>query len=244
MDETTIKELRAAANRGIEAVAQGQADQASVHFNNALNLAEDLQDGRARREELSVLSTLFFECSFPDLALMAAEESVELDRSLGLNESLVGDIIALGNAHQALENTTKAEACFQEALAICLKGGDWADAASATTNIAALVANRGEMAKAIELLEQSLGYLAKEPFEHTEIQTRFALLQLLELDNREVDRAVENARQLCGRFWDKMPVAQRKVTQAFVDRVVKRYLAAHPRTRPNWRAKNFPLLYR
>ena len=244
MDEAIIKEIRAEGNQGIEAVKRRRADQAGLHFNNALNLAEDLEDERTRRDEISVLSDLFEQCGFPYLALMAAEEAVELDRSLGLDELMGGDIIGVGNAHMRMENTVKAEACFQEALAMFLKRADWADAASATTNLASVAANRGEMAKAIELLEESLEYLAKEPFEDTEIQTRFALLQTMELDGRHADRAVENARQLCGRLWDKMADVQREVARDFVGRTVERYLLAHPGTNAAaWKAKNFPMLW-
>lgn len=245
MDEATVSKLRTEANRGIEAVKNRLADQASLYFNNALNLAEDLQDERMRRDETSTLSTLFEHCGFPDLALMAAEEAVELDRTLGLDDLLGEDIIAVGSAHVRLKNTAKAEQCFREGLEMFLKRRDWANAASANTNLAGLVADRGEMAKAIELLEASLGYLAKEPFDDTELQTRFALLQAMEFEAHDVDRTIENARILSARFWDKMRDEQRKLTRDFVERAVERYLQAHPETRAAaWKAKTFPLLYR
>src|SRR5262249_8773672 len=134
-----------------------------------------------RRDEISTLATLFDMYGFHDLALMAAEEAVELDRILGLDKLLAEDIVSAGCAHQNMDNTAKAEACFQEALEICLRRNDWANAASANTNIAGIVANRGEMAKAIEMLEVSLEYLAKEPFDDTELKTRLTLLQAVEL---------------------------------------------------------------
>jgi tetratricopeptide (TPR) repeat protein len=244
MDEAKIKELRVEANQGIEAARRGQADQASLHFNNALNLAEDLEDERTRRDEISTLSALFEHCGFPDLALMAAEEAVDLDRSLGLDSLLGQDIIAVGNAHLKLQNAAQAEASFQEALEMFLKRSDWANAASANTNLAGMVADRGEMAKAIELLETSLGYLAKEPFDDTELNTRFALLQALEFEGRDVDRAIENARQLCARFWNKMPDLQRKLTGDFVARAIERHLQARPQANAAaWKARTFPMLY-
>jgi tetratricopeptide (TPR) repeat protein len=155
------------------------------------------------------------------------------------------DMLTVGNIHIYMENTAKAEACFTEALTLFRKRGNWANAASATTKLANIVANRGQMAKAIELLEESLNYLAKAPFEETEIQTRFALLQAMEFDGRDVDRAIENARRLCGSYWDKMPEGQREVVRDFVGRAVDRYMQAHPQTNvAQWKAQNFPMIRR
>lgn len=244
MDAAIVEKLRSKANAGIDAIRTRHPDQASVHFNSALELADDLEDARTRRDEVSVLSTLFDHCGFPDLALLAAEEAVELDRSLELDDLLGQDIIAVGNAHLQLENVGKAEASFKEALEMFVKRGDWANAASANTNMAAIVANRGEMGKAITLLDTSLAYLAKTPFPDTEMQTRFALMQAMELEGCDVDRALANAADLCGRFWEDMREEQRVVARDFVDRAVQRYLHLHPTTKASaWKRKRFPMLY-
>ena len=128
---------------------------AGQHFNKALNLTEDVKDDRTRRDELAVLSILFDQCGFPDLALTAAEESVDLDRRLGLDELIHGDLLNVGTAHLNLDNDAKADACFREALALALARGDWANAASASTNLGNVLAKRGEMTKAIMLLQVS-----------------------------------------------------------------------------------------
>jgi len=245
MDAAIVEQLRSKANAGIEALKKRHPDQASVHFNSALELAEDVADARTRRDEVAVLSTLFERCGFPDLALMAAEEAVELDRSLKLDGLLGQDIIAVGNAHLKLENVAKAEGCFKEALETFVKRGDWANAASANTNMAAIVANQGKMGKAITLLEASLAYLAEAPFPDTEMQTRFALMQAMEFEGYDVDRAIANAAELCARFWTDMREEQRAIARDFVDRAVKRYVQMHPQPKSSaWKAKRFPMLYK
>src|SRR6266705_841812 len=105
MDQQMVKEFRAAADKGIAALERKQADQASVHFNNALTRAEDLSDNRTRRDEIATLAALFDRCGFPDLGLMAAEEALGLDRSLGLENLMGQDLIEVGNAHLNLDNT-------------------------------------------------------------------------------------------------------------------------------------------
>ena len=62
-----------------------------------------------------------------------------------------------------MENTAKAEQCFRDALAIFLERKEFANAASATTNIAGIAANYGDMAKAAKLLSRALDIWRKSP---------------------------------------------------------------------------------
>lgn len=241
MDETIVKKIKTEADKGIEAGNMRQTDRASLHFNNALNLAEDLEDERTRRDEISLLATLFEMYDFPDLALPAAEEAVELDHSLGLDSLLGQDLLTVGNAHSMMENTVKAEALFQEALEIFLKRDEWANAASASTNIAGIVANGGDIPRAIEILKTSLEYLVREPFDDTEINTRLTLLQAMELEGHDIEHTIENARLLCSRFWDKMTDMHRNVAREFVARAVERHPSSNSAA---WKVETFPMLYR
>src|SRR6476660_9561187 len=107
---TASAKVSAAANRGIAAMRSGDRVQAAVHFDAALGAAEAIADDRARRDEISVLATLFMKFGFNDLGLVAAEVSVELDGKLRLEGAeLTGDLLSLGNAHSSLENEGKAE---------------------------------------------------------------------------------------------------------------------------------------
>jgi len=244
MDEEIAKATTAEANEGIEKVLAGRADEASVHFTNALDRVGQIVNDRVRRDELSLLAGAFDHCGFPDLALMAAQQAIDLDKTLGLDALLASDMLALGNAHASMENTTKAEAAFRQALAVFIDQNNFGDAASATTNIAAIVANRGEMDDAIELLEKSLGYLEQSPFDETEIQTRFALLQALEITKRDAKAALQNARELCSeRLMGKIPPPQVGPTKQFVADVIARYLKEYPvADKKKWKAANFPTL--
>ena len=245
MDEATVKQIQAEGEQGLEAARAGRADVAGQHFNEALNLTEDIKDDRTRRDELAILSILFDQCGFPDLALTAAEESVDLDRRLGLDELIHGDLLNVGTAHLNMDNDAKAEASFREALALALARGDWANAASASTNLGNVLAKRGEMKKAIAAYETSLGYLEKEAFDDTEMNTRIMLLQVSEIDQYDVDRSIANARIVCARFWKDMHPPHREAVATFVGQVVERYLVAHPQKNPAaWKAKEFPMFFR
>jgi tetratricopeptide (TPR) repeat protein len=244
MDQAIAEQSRAEANKGIDKLRMRRPDEASVHFTNALDRADDIGDDRARRDELAGLAGLFAMAGFADLALLAAQEAVDLDEALGLPLEAGLDTLTLGNAHSAMENVAKAEACFRSALAAFVSLKSFANAASATTNIAAIVANRGQMDEAIELLETSLEYVKQEPFDETEIQTRFALMQALEIRKRDAKVALDNARELCSaRLFGSIPRAQRQIALDFVNGVIDRYLAAHPvGDMKTWKKRNFPTL--
>jgi tetratricopeptide (TPR) repeat protein len=158
MDQEIVRSIKAEADRGLHAVRAGRPDLAGEHFNKALGHAEDLGDDRTRRDEVAVLSILFDECGFPDLALLAADESVALDRQLGLDDLLHEDLLNAGTAHLNLDNDAKADASFHEALQHAVARGDWANAASANTNLGNVFAKHGEMTRAIEAYEKSLEY--------------------------------------------------------------------------------------
>jgi tetratricopeptide (TPR) repeat protein len=244
VDKAVVEEVRRITFRGIAAMRQRLPDEASRQFATAIQLVNDLRDDRTRRDELARLAGLLDRCGFPDLSLRAAEAAVDLDRALGLDHLRADDLLTAGNAHMNLGDQVSAEAAYRQALAIFVDERDFANAAAAATNIAGVVATRGEMAPAIDLLEQSLEYLAREPFADIELQTRLALLQAMELELRDADRAVENARQLYARFWDIMPATLREPAREFLGKAVERYLDAHRDISPDaWKARNFPKLY-
>ena len=244
MDDATVGKLRAEADRGVRAAQAGRQDLAGQHFNNALGHAEDLADDRTRRDEMSVLSILFDECGFPDLALMAAEESVELDRKLALDGLLHGDLLNVGTAHLNLGNDGKAESCFRESLQSALRRKEWANAASANTNLGNVLARREAYAEAIQTYEKSLEYLEKEAFPNTEMNTRLMLLQVYELHGHDAGLAIDNARKLCERYWRDIQGPHRQAATEFVTQAVQRYLQAHPQKNPKaWKAGAFPMIF-
>lgn len=241
MDSEVIQSIQDAANRGIEALKRHDAAQASLDFDEALQLCDDVRDERARRDEVSILGSLFDHCGFPDLSLLAAEEAVDLDRKLGLEHELAGDLLNVGNAYQGAGNRKRAEEVYREVLALCLKRNELANAASANTNIAGMVADRGDWPAAIEMLKQSLAWLAQEPFPDTEKNTRLALVQLMDFTARSGEDAIDNARVLYAKFFDELPASHRKAAAAAIAATAERYLTAHENiSRVKWLNDNFP----
>ena len=241
--ENGVADVRAAGNRGIAQMQQGRRDRAAVEFEAALDAAETITDDRTRRDEISVLATMFASFGLNDLALVAAEEAVELDRSLKLDSQLPGDLLAVGNAHAQLENAGKAEAAYNEALSIAITSKQWADAASATTNLAGTAANSGQLDQAATLLQTSLDYLKREPFDETEINTRLTLLQVLELGGGDLELALNNAEILCNTYWQRVSPDARPMVTDFVGRMLQRYAEAHAEARdPAWVQRRFPTL--
>lgn len=240
MDQS--KKIEEAANEGIAALRQGRRDQAAAHFDDALALCDDLQPPLARRRELATLSGLFQQTGFGDLALVAAQDALEIVRNEGRTDLLGGDLIAVGNAHITLGNIAAAIELFEEAKKLAVTHERWGDAASASTNIAGIVFNEGAQERAFTLLQQSLEFLAREPFEHTEIQTRFMLMQMLEITKGDLDLALANGKQLVT-LLDKMPPDQQQMTLRFVDQMSDRYLADRPQPAGKmWKIMQFPQL--
>ncbi|MBL8981228.1 MAG: tetratricopeptide repeat protein [Gemmatimonadetes bacterium] len=236
------QQVRKAANEGISALRRGRRDEAATHFDEALALCDDLEPALTRRGELSSLSLLFQQAGFGDLALAAAQDALDIVKAEGRTDLLGGDLLAVGNAHQTLGNTTAAIALFEEALALCIAQERWADAASASTNIAGLAFNEGNQDRAFALLKQSLDFLARNPFPHTEIQTRFLLMQGLEITKGDLDLALANAKQLVT-LLGEMPHDQREMTLRFIDRMTDRYLAERPQPAGKlWKILQFPQL--
>lgn len=243
-DEEIVERIRDTTRAGIDALEHNDVDQASVRFAAVLDLCDEIDDDRARRDEYALLAGIT-EARFPDLALSAAEEAVDLDRTLELENKLPQDLIAVGNAHLNMQNTPRAEELYRQALDILLEQEDWANAASANTNLGAIAADRGDLAGALQIFETSLGYLARSPFEHTEVQTRFALLQVYEFEDIDVERALANATELWDRLFDELHPVQREAGAGFLEQLCERYLQAHPEIDDGeaWRAAAFPRVY-
>lgn len=241
MDEKVIKEIDSDIEKGFQALQDKRNEYTSLYFNNALNRTEDINDERLRWEKFAAFSTLFNNYGFPDLALQAGKEAVILSSKLGKVSSVAQDIIAIGNAHLSMENRIKAEECYNQALSYFLEEGDYANAASAITNIAIIYTQREENKKAINFLEKSIEYLSKKPFPQTEINTRVMLMQLQEIENDYLGGAIENAKKLTLNLLHEIPVNQRDIILQIVNRIVSKYLADHPDINPSeWRSDNFP----
>jgi len=244
MQTVTAKRGTEHVKAGIQAAQRGRADDAGQHFLAALDVFAKLPDPAERRGELGPAAMAFERVGHHDIALMAVQDALELDELLNDHRHFAEDLLTLGNIQMNLGRTGEAEATYERALAICLKYGYLDDAASASTNIAILMANSDRMPLAMERLRQSLAYLAKQPHPPTEINTRLALIQAVDIAGADPAWAVDAARGLFERCAKHLRREQWQTADAAFRRSVDRYLSARGNLDgAAWKADNFPRVY-
>ena len=164
----------------------------------------------------------------------AQDDTVKLTKMAAETTYRVFIYVRLGVAEEASR-------AYRSALAIGLEQRHFANAASASTNLAVLLANSGQLDQAIELLKNSLEYLEKESFPDTEMNTRSALIQLLSATKREPLFAIETARALFSRFRN---TRQAEATIPALERIIARHLQRHPELDEQaWKAQQFPTIF-
>jgi len=189
------------------------------------------------------MADLLHGAGFEDLAMMALTDVLAADRQLGDERSLTNDMMTYGNVQVRLGNLGEAEATYRSLIDDTLKKADHANAASASTNLAGLLANDGFLAEARELLENSLRYLEEEAFPDTERNTLLTLIQVLDLAGAEPEAIFQHARSLEPYAGDLPPQVREMVTR-LVDGATGRHLAEHPQPDPQtWKRQQFPWLY-
>jgi tetratricopeptide (TPR) repeat protein len=162
---------------------------------------------------------------------------------LGDLPQITEDTLTYGNALKALGKNEDATKAFQNVLEMCLDAGNYANAASASTNLSFQALDRGEFDKAITLLNNSLEYLQREPFPETEANTRFALVQLMEQEQHEPQTVIDMANALHDGYGEMLNPDQRRVIAGVLSHSIERYLKAHPKTNgATWTAKHVPYL--
>ena len=230
-------------NRGIEALKVHDRGGAVDHFQRALDGLEGVADLESRRDEFANMAMLFCQLDVPDLGLLAAREAVAIDEQLNDRSLFAQDTHLCGVAMHRLGSLAGAEQAYRDARQIFIDDKDWANAASATTNLAILVGQE-DIKQKIELLEESLVYLGRYELPDTEITTRIALIQALVVDNRPSERVFEVATGLLERFLNRLRPDQRQNSIGPLEQAIDRYLAKHPDVDPVvWKARSFPMLY-
>ena len=230
---------------GVEALKRGDKDTASNHFWNALDFLGDVQDDRVRRDKVGSLALYYVDQGLFDLAVMGAREAIALDKKLGETRLLAEDIVTLGNANMNLGKMDEASENYRDALQLCMDNGDYDNAASASTNLAGIIANQDKMPEAITLLRNSLDYLKKKAHPNTEKITRMSLVQALGLEKENPEELIDVAKKLLERFGHEIPPDQINVIAPHIDSAVQQYLQANPDINPQkWKAEHFPRLYR
>ena len=238
-----LNQVTAAIEQGLEALQANDREGCIAGLQQALDGLGAVPDPRARRDQYARLASMFVRLNAADRGLQAAQEAVELDRALG-DRNLEGqDILLCGTAIAALGNLPGAIAAYRQAREMFIEDENWANAASATTNIAIMV-GQDDLDEGIGLLEESLTYLERQAFPDTEITTRIALIQALVAANKPTERVFDVADKLFGNFLGQLRPDQRENSVGPLEQALDRHMLQHPELDPAvFRAQKFPMLY-
>jgi len=230
--------------RGVAAQNEYRFDDAGLSFWHALSCIDASPDPKERRDQSLQLASFFLRVTHEDLALLAISEAIRLDEKLKDHASLVSHLIFYGNIHMRLGNTDEAKATFADVIERCLEIEDYGDAASASTNLAAMTANSGDGAGAIKLLRNSLQYLAKKPFPDTEFITHITMIQTVAFHDGDPALAVASGIAIGKTFSERVTDDLRQQLVQPLQTAVESYLKKKPQPNPEaWKKKNLAWIY-
>jgi tetratricopeptide (TPR) repeat protein len=241
IDVTRIRGLR---QEGQDALVRGDRLRAELCFSRAIGLIEDIDEPQARRNEYAAIGFILARSALPYLAVQVAREALALDRQLGNNVgALIADMLTYGTALGHLEQTSEAADVFQKLLDLCLEHRRYGDAASASTNLGAILCKLGDTEKARQHFKKSLEYLQEEEFPETEILTRINLLGLYEHLNEDPKTSLEFARETLDRFPESTLGGYRALIDERIGTAAVSYLRSHrSAAAKRWLRQLFPAL--
>ena len=194
-----------------------------MYFWRALLKLDELPLSEPRREQARQLAGFFLKTGYEDLALLAFREAILVSEELRNGKALAGDLIDSANVHVRLGNTRAARVTFENVIGLCLSAEDYSQAASASTNLAGIIAN-DDPKRALELLKNSLDYVAKEPFPHTEFVTHATMIQVVGHYGGDPELAVNSGIALGERFSDSLGDTEKEVLAPLLRKAVDDYL--------------------
>lgn len=231
-------------DNGIESTKLGRFGEAGLHFLQALELIESWPEGEEKSVEFGSTAELFFSAGHPDLALMALQGLLESKERKSNPVKHCGDLLTLANSWNRLGRPLASSIVNQKALDLALKHGRFADAASASTNLATNDANSGRLSEAIKRLQESLELLKKDSNPETDAITRIALIQVVDAIGAEPEIALDASTDLFTRLIKYVGPDRWKFCENAFHRLVVRYLQAHPELDADtWKKKTFPLVF-
>lgn len=242
--DSSSKAAQAFLNRGIESTRARRFGEAGQRFLQALELIEAWPDGPERSRQLGFAADLFSSTGHPDLALMALQGLLESPERSGNPGQHCADLLTLANSWSRLGRAASSAAVNEVALAHALTHRRFADAASASTNLAMNEANSGCLPEALKRLQESLKLLANDSNPDTDAITRLSLIQVVDAMQADPAIALDASADLFTRLEPHVgPERWESVAPAF-NRLVDRYVAAHPDLDAEaWRRKTFPVVF-
>jgi tetratricopeptide (TPR) repeat protein len=217
---------RQAVNRFIDAHKQKRRDNAGIHAMEALEHFFRITDQEEQREELRPLAPMFQQGGLEDLSLVVLVRLVALEEALGNHGGVSSALIHIGNVYTSMGNLDGALRYGERALEAAIRTDAFADAASASTNTASLLARQGDFAAALPRLRRSLELLDKVDNPRTEFITRGLLVQVLDELGSDTDEAFAVARPLFGRL-AKLAADVRGAIAEMLERIAARHHATH-----------------
>lgn len=142
---STVEGVRQLVDAGIEHTQARRFGAAGQRFLEALTALELLPVGADRSRLLGRAADSFARAGHPDLALMALQDILDSEQSKADPGRRCADLLTLANSWNGLRQSAAAMAVNQSALDHALAHHRWADAASASTNLAGQAANRGDL---------------------------------------------------------------------------------------------------
>lgn len=244
MDSEVIAESDKLVQSGISEQNKLRFDDAGLCFWQALTCLDKLPATKPRRDQTRTLAALFLKAGYEDLCLLASREAIRLDEALKDGKAIASDLIHYGNVHTNLGNIEEAKCTFKEVIDVCLGADNYADAASASTNLASLLVEGGDGKQAITLLVNSLKYLSKEPFPDTEFNTHATLIQVVDLYGGDPALAVKSGIALSRQFQDRLTERHRRALVQPLQKAVEAFLEKEPQPNPDaWKKQNLPWVY-
>jgi hypothetical protein len=236
--------VRSLLDHGMERTRAGHFGEAGRCFLQVLELIDTWPDGPERSTQLSVLGDLCAGAGHPDLALMAVQGLVESPDRRRHPAQHCADLLTLANSWAGLGRTAAAAAVNGAVLALALEHQRYADAASASTNLAILDANAGRLPQSLERLQASLAWLAKDSNPDTDAITRLSLVQVVDAMHADPAIALDASVDLFTRLERHVGPQRWQAAAPAFHRLIERYVAAHPGLDgETWKRNTFPLVF-
>jgi tetratricopeptide (TPR) repeat protein len=240
MDAGTIKAIWA---DGMKALEAGNELKAESLLSRAMILIEELEDPELRQQMYRTAVFALNRSPFSALALKAAQEALAFDRSSKHPGRLAADLLAYGTVLANHDQLHQAARVFQDVLDLSLGSNRLADAASASTNLGAMLARQGDTAGALTLWRRSLEYLKSEKFPETEIFTRLNILAVYEETETDPRTCLEFARETIDSLVKHMDAGTHERVMTHVRHSADRLLRSRPRANERkWLTDTFPEL--
>jgi len=241
---SSSKTVEALLEQAIESTRAQRFGEAGQRFLHAIEYIETLKDGAERSQQLGAIAHLCERTGHPDLALMALQGLLESGMRLNDPAKHCADLLTVANSWSVLGRTAASAAVNEGALVYALEHQRYADAASASTNLAMNDANSGRLPESLKRLQASLEFLAKDPNPDTDAITRLSLLQVVDAMQSDPAIALDAAADLFTRLQRHVGPDRWKIAAPAFHNLVGRYLVAHPEIDAEaWKRKRFPLVF-